>query len=480
VAKFSSNVVLGLAALLLAVQIGPWYYTQRDAAAYISIARNLAHGAGLINMGSQALWFPPGYSLLLSPLFLARDLPLLEISVVHCLLGVGFLLGIYRWARPLAPVGAVWIAAISVGTWAVWIQYRRPMSEMAFMAMMAWLLVSLDALARSRGRGRFLAWLAAVVGLTIALCLIRSVGIALAAGGSCSLLARAGRSRLSPNRQVAEVLSWRPALGAALAVSAAAVITVGGVVLREHRAAQPLGASTYLNSIETRRSPALVGGYGPWCALVFSEIGRVTVPFMFKSHGKVGSWRDVNMLIYVPLFGLLLYGYLRWIRRSDDPLAWSMPFYLAVLTYFRWESGARWWVPMTPALFMCLWFALEPWGRRVDLLRAVWLLHVLAGLAYWIAVDLPQARRLDRKWPIVRSLADQITVGRDRVLIDESMTDNLGMLFEMQLDRRVKEHKRYAPIPTSAEWLIIPIKQEPPPGFVPRSSCGGCELLHRG
>ena len=57
------------------------------------------------------------------------------------------------------------------------------------------------------------------------------------------------------------------------------------------------------------------------------------------------------MLVYVPWFGLLLYGYYRWVRRGGDPLAWSLPFYLAVLTYFRWESGARWWVPMTPALF---------------------------------------------------------------------------------------------------------------------------------
>ena len=82
-----------------------------------------------------------------------------------------------------------------------------------------------------------------------------------------------------------------------------------------------------------------------------------------------------------------------------------------------------------------------------------------------------------------RSLAAQITADRDRVVIDvskdASMAD-LGMLLEMQLDRHVQERTGDVPLPTSAEWLIIPIKQEPPPGFVPRSSCGGCELLHRG
>jgi hypothetical protein len=273
-------------------------------------------------------------------------------------------------------------------------------------------------------------------------------------------------------------------VGAALAVGTAAVITVGGFILHEHGAAQPLGAATYLNSLEARRDSPLIAGYWPWFALVVSDIGRITVPCMFKSYGYVGWWWDVNMLVYVPVFGLLFYGYVRWVRRGDDPLAWSLPFYLAVLTYFRWESGARWWVPMTPALFMCLWLALEPWGqRRLNLLRIVWLLHVLAALAYWIRVDLPRARDVDQKWPAARSLAAQITADRDRVVIDvskdASMAD-LGMLLEMQLDRHVQERTGDVPLPTSAEWLIIPIKQEPPPGFVPRSSCGGCELLHRG
>jgi hypothetical protein len=44
-------------------------------------------------------------------------------------------------------------------------------------------------------------------------------------------------------------------------------------------------------------------------------------------------------------------------------------------------GGARYWVPMTPALLMCLWFALEPLRRRQDLFRALWVLHILAALA---------------------------------------------------------------------------------------------------
>ncbi len=507
VAPLRDRTVLIVAAVLLAVQISPWYYSQRDAAAYLSIARHLAHGDGLSNMGSPVLWFPPGYPMLVSPLFILRDMPLLEISVVQWLLAVGLLLGIYRWARSLAPQGAVWIAALCVGTWPVWIVYRQPMSEMAFMAAMAWLLVSFQALSRPLGLGRFLAWLAAAVGLTIALCLIRSVGIAVAAGGCCALLASAGRSRFSstvgrPSQAVYRSTGWEarptakcgdyPSAGpaaiswrlvAALLVGTAAVLTVGGVILRERWTAQAAGAATYLTALDARRGTAILDGYGPWFALVVSDIGRVTVPFMFKSYGYVGWWWDVNMLVYVPWFGLLLFGYVRWFRRGDDPLAWSLPFYLAVLTLFRWESGARWWVPMTPALFISLWFALEPWGRRrVKLFRALWLAHVLAASAYWLGVDMPRARKLDQQWPTARSLAAQITDDRERVVIDVS-TDaslaDLGMLLDLELDRRVKEHAKSAPLPASAQWLILPVEQPSPPGFVPRSSAGGYRLLHR-
>jgi hypothetical protein len=470
--------ILGLAVLLLAIQISPWYYSQRDATAYFSIARNLAHGEGLQCMGSPVVWFPPGYPLLLSPLFALRYLPLLEISIVHWLLAVAFLWGIYRWARSLTPVGAIWIAALSVGTNAVWIHYREPISETAFMAAMAWLLVSLRALGRPRNPGAFLGWLAAAFGLTIVMCLIRSVGVALAAGGACALLSGVFRNWFSSTRSMQGVNSRRLMM-AALFVCAAAAITVGGVILRERWVARPLGAATYLTSLEARRGTPILDNYGPWFSLVVSEIGRTTIPFMFKSHGYVGWWWDVNMLIYVPWFVLLLFGYSRWICFSNDPLAWSLPFYLAVLTYFRWESGARWWVPMTPAFMTCLWFALEPWKpRRQRIMRAFWFLHLLAALVYWIGSEMPRARNIDKKWPTVRSLADQITADRDGVIIDASLTD-LGNLLDLQLDRRVKEHSGDIPLPASARWLILPDDKRPPPGFALRSSSGGCTLFQR-
>jgi hypothetical protein len=472
--------VLALAALLLAVQVGPWYYFQRDVAGYISIARYAAHGS-LKSMGSPVLWFPPGYPMLLSPLFHLRELPLAEISVVQWLLAIALMLGINRWAQPQAAEGAVWIAALSVGTCSVWILYRQPMSETAFMAVMAWLAVCFQNLTRTQSRGRFLAWLAAAVALTIALCAIRLVGIAVAAGGSFALLATAWRNR---SRHavlwVADRAVSRPAaVGAALLVSAAAAAVVGGLILQGHWMAQSVGgAATYVSRTADGGGRAILSGYGPWMAMVFSDIGRNTVPFMFKSYGYVGWWWDVNMLIYVPWMAVLTYGYFRWVRRGDDPLAWTLPFFLVALTYFRGDSGARWWVPMTPVFFMCLWFALEPLAQRLSILRAVWLAHVVAASIYWIGVDLPRARSLDQKWPTAHGLAGQITMDRDHVAVDARLAE-LGWLLDLELDRRVVEHKAKTPVPDSAEWLIIPKDQPPPPEFVARASVGDCELLHR-
>jgi hypothetical protein len=466
------------AVLLLAIQVSPWYYSHGDGHAYLSIARHLARGEGLKNMDSPVLWFPPGFPLLISPMFLFDYLPLVEISILQFVLAVGLMGGIYRWARPQGPEGAVWIAALTVGTSAVWIHYRRPISEIAFMTAMAWLMVSVDRLSRPRGGRRFAAWLIAAVGLTSAACLIRPVGIALAAGSSCSLFATAIRKGRSAQRSNAEAISWRSALFAGLLISAAAAVTVGVFMLRERTVAEPLGGETYENALDSKRGAESLAGYGPWFALCASDIGRITVPFMFKCYGPVGAWWDVNMLVYLPVVVLLLYGYGRWLRRGDDPLAWSLPFYLAVLTWFRCESGARWWLPMSPAWFMCLWFALERCRRRREIFRVAWILHVLAALAYWLGSDLPHTRAVNQDWPAVRSLADQISPDRDRVAIDDSLADP-GALLTLALDRHVKEFAATDPIPATARWLILPIGRRPPPEFVPRASVGRFALWQR-
>ena len=446
----------------------------------------MAHGE-LACMGSPVLAFPPCYPLLLSPLFRLHNTPFLEISIVHFLLGIAFLCGIYRWARPTG-AGRHRLD-------------RSPQQRHVFAVdplprtderdgvhgRHGLALGKPPALARPQGRRAFLLWLAAAAVLTVGVCLIRFVGVALAAGGSCALVAgacEAGSLPIGQTRRLARANKSSAAdgmLGCArrgMLIGAAAAASVGGAMWQGHLAAQSLGGETYLDRLEAGGGAEILNDYGPWFSLVVSEIGRDTVPFLFKSYGYIGWWWDVNMLVYVPWFGLLLYGYVRWIRRNDDPLAWTLPFYLAVLTHYHSETGGRWWLPMTPAFFLCLWMALEGWRQRRRFIRAVWLAHVLAALSYWLWADLPRTRRLDQSWPAVRCLADQITVDRDRVMVDDKVSD-LGQLFELVLDRHVHEGASNASIPASTQWLITKAGQPPPPGFVSRSRCGDCELLQR-
>jgi len=180
-----------------------------------------------------------------------------------------------------------------------------------------------------------------------------------------------------------------------------AVITVGCFVWRERGGrATPAGRRDLPETrLEARRSPgrslAVTGPGAPWWS---AKVGRITVPGMFKSYGAVGSWRDVkHCWVYVPLFGLLT---VRVIAAGSAAAAirWpgSLPFYLAVLNLFPLGIGGAVVGAMTPALFLCLWFALEPWGRRRTVLsrRSSGWRTFAAGLAYWIGRDLPRAPRL--------------------------------------------------------------------------------------
>jgi hypothetical protein len=301
-------------------------------------------------------------------------------------------------------------------------------------------------------------------------CLIRSLGIALAAGVGMRLLMAAMRKEIS----------WPHVMAMATPLVAAGVLTVGAVVARDHSIAKSLDQETYLNNVAAHRPSGLVDNTWPWFAVVFTEIGRVSIPGMYKAYGETGAWLNHNMLVYVPFGVALVFGWLKWLRRCDDALAWMLPFYLAVLTYFRWESGARYWVPMTPVIAACAWYLFEWMGqRRERLFILIWGLHVAAALMFWIARDMPHALAADRLWPEVRALAQQIPADRDQVCVAEDCKE-LGYLLSLELDRRVAERpKDNGPIPPQTRWLILPETFNVPRGFVVRSRIGTFMLAER-
>ena len=166
-----------LAAALLAMQISPWWRPTPDAAAYLSMARSLATTGHMTRFGSRQWYYAPGYPALISPAFLLGDQPFLAISLIHFGLVLALMAGLYLWVRQAAAEAALPVTALVMVNVALWEHYRRTLSELAFMAELAWLAVALSRLRGATFPRQKLAWLATSVLLLAGLCAVRQVGL---------------------------------------------------------------------------------------------------------------------------------------------------------------------------------------------------------------------------------------------------------------------------------------------------------------
>ncbi len=141
---------LTVLAIMLAAQIRPWWFPQGDGMSFLSMARSLAVDGQMTNMGSPHLWYFPGYSLLLSPLYFFGDHPFWLLSAFQWISAIVFMVGVYFWAREIVPDWAVWIAAIAIVNQGVWIHCARTMSEVPFMCGLIWSANAARLFSRSR------------------------------------------------------------------------------------------------------------------------------------------------------------------------------------------------------------------------------------------------------------------------------------------------------------------------------------------
>ena len=68
----SPNSVLFMLAAAQLFQLSSTWIPTRDGAAYLSIARNISSGEGLVRFGEPHLHFAPGYPILIAPAFFLR------------------------------------------------------------------------------------------------------------------------------------------------------------------------------------------------------------------------------------------------------------------------------------------------------------------------------------------------------------------------------------------------------------------------
>jgi hypothetical protein len=430
-------------ALLFAVQVSAYWYPTPDASGYLSMARSLARGEGLRNLGSGQLYLAPGYPVLVSPAFLVGDQPFLVLSLVNAGLAGLLMLGIYTWARRQVPAAALLVTAVALVNVDLWALYRRTLSEMAFMALLMWVINALHWACATTSRPSRIGRTVLAAGLMICLVTVRQAGLTVAAGFGTVMLFEAWRARVP----------WGRALGMALAVGVPACVAVLGLAVYDRLMAAPSGAATYAGQIidpTTTWAGQLLEGL----RLRISEIGRVTIPGMFKAYGRRGQWLHPTMAIYLPLLLLLLAGWWRLVGRTRDVLALTLPFYLGLYVVWPFDQATRFTVPMIPLLLACLWSMLEPLRTcRFRIMGALLAGHLGVAAGYWVAVDWPRARADQAQWAPLRQVAASLRAEGGPVLVEE-LPANAPWMLQLALDRRVREHMPGAPIDPDVHWIV--------------------------
>src|SRR5580704_8997301 len=219
---------LTVLAILLAAQIRPWWFPQGDGMSFLSMARSLAVEGHMRNMGSAHLWYFPGYSLLMSPLYLISESPFWLLSAFQWTSAILFMIGVYWWARSVVPQWAVWIAAIAVANQGVWIHCARTMSEVPFMCGLIWSANAARAAQQSRSWRQAVPLALLPAALLTITSLIRPAGILLAVGFALCLGWKALRRQTS----------WGRAVGLTLLVGVPGSVAIGGFLIVDQAAAE--------------------------------------------------------------------------------------------------------------------------------------------------------------------------------------------------------------------------------------------------
>src|SRR5580704_2583071 len=438
---------LGLLVLLLMAQVRPWWIPQPDSRSYMSMARSLAEQGRMLNLGHEHLWYFPGYSLLLSPLYLVFEHPYLLISAFQWTATALLMLGVYQWARSIVPQWAVWIAALSVVNAGVWFHAARVLSEVPFMCALVWSANAGIAAYRSRTLSRTIV-LTIVAALLVAVtAIIRPAGLMLAVGFGLSLGWQALRQRKT----------WLRAMAITLALGVPASIGVVTFMKIEQSTATEESARTYLSNFgDSARSP--LASYLEGLRLAIRDSGRVVLPGMFKAYNETG-WLDPNLLIYVPACLVLTWAWWRLTRETVDPLLLGVPFYVLLHVVYPYEAGARFFVPLLPIFLASLAFLIKPGERRrVFAVATFCAAHMLIAVVYWLAIDAPRAAAEARRGEEIATISQRIKSDHRRVAAVDLDGNDLLML-ELQLDRQVPLREKT--ITADDEWLVSDRRLQP-------------------
>ncbi len=464
------KVLLTALAVLLATQIVPWWGPTRDGSSYVSIARSIAQPGPITNLGSPKLHYSPGFPVLISAAFFSADRPWLLLSLLQWAFGVAFMLGLYCWSRRWFGSGALWITALVMVNASLWMHARTTLSEVAFMAALIWTANAADQLVAARGGRAICAWTAGVALAVLALGLIRPVGILLVAGYGTVVLCAAWQRQTS----------WLRALATTFAIGMPGALAVVGVIAYEAQMATQVSnarTATYLHEFrsETDSLPAqLVEGLRTRT----SEIGRLVVPGMHKAYSRPGQWLHPNNLIYLPLFGGLLWAWWRLARGGGNSLWMMAPFYFALHVAYPVDQGTRYMLPLLPLFAVGIWWLIDRLPRRQHAVLCSLIFLQLIVTAGTSARGIWQLHQLDAHWAALDTFANAI-YGDDLSVLVYGGPTGLAEMAQVAVNRPINATKNDRRLLENFDWVIVTNETETVPGYVVASQQGELKLLRR-
>ncbi|MAG58820.1 MAG: hypothetical protein CMJ83_21230 [Planctomycetes bacterium] len=177
---------------LLATVVARWRLNW-DSAIFIGQAESLAAGEGLRYLGWELVKYPPGVPIILTPIIVVAGRDFLLMRGLFALLAMGSVLLTERLLRPrLGPWPALAVTVVFAVSYPLWEVALHISSEPPFLFFSLATLVAADGWIRKPTPGRG-AW---VLGLFVATCLMRVVGLVIGPAIAVALLVQGPREHL--------------------------------------------------------------------------------------------------------------------------------------------------------------------------------------------------------------------------------------------------------------------------------------------
>jgi hypothetical protein len=461
--------VFGVGLLL----VSPLWLPTPDSVSYLSISRSLAFEGVPRNLGSPHPMYSIGYPVLTIPVLRTGSFhPFMLLSIFRTLFAFAFFFTVKKWASRLSGISPDLITNLTLANVVVLALFRRDLSEVAFMPI---LFASANAFHGINDRFPKPGWRFPMLAgfMLLLLVTIRPTGLLFAGGFGIWLLVSIRRKKID----------WKKAISVFALVVAPALIGLSALMAYEQITASHSGQISNFDMLLNHRlveaNESLPERLLEGLRVRISEIGRLTVPGMFGARASHGNWLDWNLLMYIPVFGILWRGWWKWLSEKADVLALTFPIYFALHVYWPWDQAGRYFAPLLPVLFVCLWFGLDFLGsKRLQLFQILLLIHVIVSLSFWIVRDLPRGLENRRDFPALASLAKVIREDNRPVAASNGAAD-AGLILAWLLDRPVEQLQPRESISEPIHWLVLLEGEFAPPEFESAGHEGRFQLFRR-